>query len=230
MSKASNSSLGFEHGKIGDRIAVVQRGKQIYKKLYKPTNPRTPKQQMHRAKLAFINRLSAQMAEAINLGYAMVPELKEGISPRNAFAKKNWDNGALVWNEEEGAWGLCPDQLKLADGPLFIDENITAEVKDGLLYIHCPNPGLTTDSHTAEDDQLHVALYLPAASRLIVKCGPYRKNCKECWLELPEECLKEDVTTLVYVWFEASSYHRGRNGHLTIRPSQASTSLFLGAF
>ena len=44
MSKADNNILGLEHGKIGDRIAVVLDGKQIYKKLYKPTNPRTPQQ------------------------------------------------------------------------------------------------------------------------------------------------------------------------------------------
>ena len=29
--------MGLEHGKIGDRIAVVLNGQQIYKKLCKPT-------------------------------------------------------------------------------------------------------------------------------------------------------------------------------------------------
>ena len=47
MSHTDGNIWGLEHGKIGDRIAVVLGGKQIYKKLYKPTNPRTPKQQMH---------------------------------------------------------------------------------------------------------------------------------------------------------------------------------------
>lgn len=47
MSHTEGNSLGFEHGKIGDRIAAVINGKQIYKGLYKPKNPRTPKQQMH---------------------------------------------------------------------------------------------------------------------------------------------------------------------------------------
>lgn len=58
MSKADNNIPGLEHGKIGDRIAVVLNKKLIYKKLYKPTNPQTPEQQKHRAKLAFVNRLS----------------------------------------------------------------------------------------------------------------------------------------------------------------------------
>ena len=101
MSHADGSVLGLEHGKIGDRIAVVLDGKQIYKKLYKPTNPRTPKQQMHRAKLAFVNRLSKELAEAVNMGFAKVPVKGSCQSPRNAFVKANWDNGSIVWAERE---------------------------------------------------------------------------------------------------------------------------------
>lgn len=45
------NSFGLEHGKIGDRIAVVLNRKKLYKGLYRPTNPHTPKQQMQHAKL-----------------------------------------------------------------------------------------------------------------------------------------------------------------------------------
>ena len=96
MSHTDRNTFGLEHGKIGDRIAVVLDGKQIYKKLYRPTNPRTPKQQMHRAKIAFVNRLSSVLAEAVNLGFEMVPEKGSGQSPRNAFVKENWNNGAVL--------------------------------------------------------------------------------------------------------------------------------------
>lgn len=37
MSRAEKNIIGLEHGKVGDRIAVVLNGQQIYKKLYKPT-------------------------------------------------------------------------------------------------------------------------------------------------------------------------------------------------
>jgi hypothetical protein len=40
MSKADNTIMGLKHGKIGNRIAVVLNGQQVYKKLYRPTNPR----------------------------------------------------------------------------------------------------------------------------------------------------------------------------------------------
>ena len=108
MSHTDGNTFGLEHGKIGDRIAVVLDGKQIFKKLYKSTNPRTPKQQMHRAKLAFVNRLSKELAEAVNLGFEMVPEKGSGQTARNAFVKMNWDNGSVAWDEEKSEWGIVP--------------------------------------------------------------------------------------------------------------------------
>lgn len=107
MSHTDGNTFGLEHGKIGDRIAVVLDGKQIYKKLYKPTNPRTPKQQMHRAKLAFVNRLSKELAEAVNLGFEMVPEKGSGQTARNAFVKMNWDNGSHLYRQCMCFRGRC---------------------------------------------------------------------------------------------------------------------------
>ena len=40
---------------------------------------------------------------------------------------------------------------------------------------------------------------------------------------------EEDVM-LVYVWFQATKYHRSGGGKITVRPGQASKSVFLGAF
>ena len=39
-------------------------------------------------------------------------------------------------------WELCPERLKVADGPRYIPDNMTAEVSDGRLYVTCPNPGV----------------------------------------------------------------------------------------
>ena len=40
---------------------------------------------------------------------------------------------------------------------------------------------------------------------------------------------EEDVM-LVYVWFQATKYHRSGGGKITVSPGQASKSVFLGAF
>ena len=248
MSHADGNTFGLEHGKIGDRIAVVLNGKQIYKGLYKPTNPRTPKQQMHRAKLAFVNQLSKVLAEAVNLGFATVPQSGSGMTARNAFVKTNWNNGALVWLEREegvtgvdapkdskdgsngltGEWAVVPQRLVLANGPRYIGRGMTATVRDGRLHIGCSDPGLD-DPHAMKDDRLMVAIYRPAVPTMHLFGGPMREECRESAYELPKAEGEEDVM-LVYAWFQATSYHRSGGGKVTVRPGQASRSVFLGSF
>lgn len=252
MSHTDRNTFGLEHGKIGDRIAVVLDGKQIYKKLYKPTNPRTPKQQMHRAKIAFVNRLSSVLAEAVNLGFEMVPEKGSGQSPRNAFVKENWNNGALVWLEKEeeepgvdtseqsqgdeasggtlpGEWGVVPQRLAVAYGPRHIGQRMTASVRDGRLYVSCPDPGMD-DPHAVGDDRLMVAVYRPAVPTVHVFPGPLRKDCRECCFNLPTDVSGEDDVMHVYAWFQATKYHRSGGEKITVRPGQASPSVYLGGF
>ena len=250
MSHTDRNTFGLEHGKIGDRIAVVLDGKQIYKKLYKPTNPRTTKQQMHRAKIAFVNRLSSVLAEAVNLGFEMVPEKGSGQSPRNAFVKMNWDNGALVWLEREeeeaaareqkqgaeaaggtltGEWGIVPGQLIVAYGPRHIGQRMTASLRDGRLYVSCPDPGMD-DPHAVSDDRLMVVVYRPAVPTVHVFPGPLRKACREFSFVLPTDVSGEDDVMHVYAWFRATSYHRSGGGKVTVRPGQASPSVYLGSF
>lgn len=242
MSHTDRHLLGLEHGKIGDRIAVVLNGKQIYKSLYKPTNPRSPKQQMHRAKIAFINRLAKELADAVNIGFAMLPDKYKALSPRNAFVKKNWNNGALVWLEPEqnqadnatseapsGEWCLCPERLCLADGPRYIDMDMRAEVRNGRLHISCPKPGLA-ESKSVNDDQLLVAVYRPASHTVHIHRGPMRNECKKCNFELPTDAVSVDDTLHVYAWFQATAYHREEGHKVTVRPTQTSPSLYLGSF
>lgn len=228
MSRAEKNIIGLEHGKVGDRIGVVRGGKQYYKGLYKPTNPRSPKQQMHRDKLAFLNRLSAVLADAVNLGFAMVPKPGSGQTARNAFVHENWENGTAVWDDEHGEWDLCPERLLLAKGPRFISGDISAAVSEGQLHISCPTPGMS-DSHSVADDRMYVAVYRPEASRLHLFAGPLREDCSECEFALPEEVLGKNEEMHVYVWFQATRYHRSGGGKITVRPNQASPSLYLGS-
>ena len=228
MSKAENNILGLEHGKIGDRIAVVLNGKQIYKKLYKPTNPQTPEQQKHRAKMALVSGLAKVLKEAVNLGYAKIPKEGSMQSPRNAFVHENFYNGAIVWDEEACEWGLVPERLKLADGPRYIARRMSAEVHDGKLYVHCPDTGIK-DSHGTKDDQLMVAVYRPAAPTLHLLYGPMRDACSENVFDLPEEPKDEEDVLHVYAWFTATAYHRSSN-KCEVQLYQASPSVYLGCF
>ena len=227
MSKIDSS--GLEHGRRGDTIYVVLNGQQIKKDPYRPTNPRSPDQQMHRAKIAFINRLSAQLAEAVNLGFLRVAEEAKKQSPRNAFVKANWDNGALCWNEETTAWELCPERLLLAQGPRHIPTDITAEVDGNILRISCPDTGLG-NMYAVFDDCLYVAVFLPDVPTLKLYTGPMRADCAQCAFELPDELCATHAAMHVYAWFQATCFHRATDSRAQVRPNQASPSRYLGTF
>ena len=227
MSKIDSS--GLEHGRRGDKIYVVLNGQQIKKDPYRPTNPRSPAQQMHRAKIAFINQLSAQLAEAVNLGFLRVAEETKKQTPRNAFVKANWDNGALCWNEETTAWELCPERLLLAQGPRHIPAGITAEVDDNILRITCPDTGLG-NRYAVPDERLYVAVFLPDGPAVKLYSGPMRADCAQCAFELPDELCALHADMHVYAWFQATRFHRATDSRAQVRPDQASPSRYLGTF
>ena len=228
MSKADRNIMGLEHGKNGDRIAVVLKGQQIYKKLYKPTNPRTPEQQKHRKKLGSVNQLSKVLAEAVNRGFAKVPEPGSSQTARNAFTHENFYNGAMLWDEETEKWYIRPELLKLAMGPRYVGVEMKAEVRGGRLHISCPDTGMY-DPHGVKDDQLLVAIYRPEVPTLHLLEGPLREACGECDFPLPETEGEDDVMH-IYTWFQATKYHRSGGGKITVRPGQASQSVYLGCF
>lgn len=220
---------GMEHGKRGNKIYVVLNGQQVIKDPYSPTNPRTPAQQRHRAKLAFANRLSVHLAEAVNIGFARAAEEAKGLTPRNAFVKANWNNGSLRWNEETSLWELCPEQLLLAQGPRHIPAGITAGLDGNLLRITCPDAGLY-DMRAVPDDQLLVAVYLPDIPAMTLYRGPMRDRCSQCTFELPTEMCASGALMYVYAWFCATSFHRASGSKSQVRPDQSSPSRHLGIF
>lgn len=220
-------SKGLEHGRRGDKIYVVLNGRQIKKDPYRPTNPRSPAQQKHRAKIAFINRLSAQLADAVNLGFARVAEATKTLTPRNAFVKANWDNGSLRWDEEAGAWELCPERLLVAQGPRHIPADIAAVVEGGSLYITCPDAGLD-HKNAVPDERLYVAVYQPDVPTLNIYTGPMRADCAQCVIEFPADF--GATYAHVYAWFQATRFHRATDSHTQVRPKQSSPSRYLGTF
>ena len=227
MSKIDPS--GLEHGRRGDKVYVVLNGKQIKKDPYRPSNPRSPDQQKHRAKLAFANRLSAQLADVVNLGFLRVAEESKKQTPRNAFVKANWDNGALCWNEETTAWELCPEHLLLSQGPRHIPADITAEIDGNRLCITCSDTGLG-NPYAVPDDRLYVAVYLPDVPDVKLYTGPLRADCARRTFELPEELCATHAAMHIYVWFQATSFHRSSGSRVQVRPNQASPSRYLGTF
>lgn len=227
MSKIDSN--GLEHGRRGNTIYVVLNGQQIKKDPYRPTNPRSPAQLKHRAKIALINQLSAQLAEAVNLGFFRVAEETKKQTPRNAFVKANWNNGSLRWNEDTSLWELCPERLLVANGPRHIPYGMTVEVEGNALHIACPDAGLS-NMDAVPDDQLLVAVYLPDVPSMALYRGPTRDHCSQCTFELPTEMCASGAPMHVYVWFLATCFHRATGTKSQVRPDQSSPSHYLGTF
>lgn len=74
-----------------------------------------------------------------------------------------------------------------------------------------------------------MAVYRPAVPALNLYREPLRKDCGECEFALPEDLGGEEDEMHVYAWFQAISYHRAGGGKATVRPNQASPSLYLGS-
>ena len=223
MSKIDSS--GMKHGKQGDKIYVVLHGQQIEKALYRPSNPRTPAQQKHRAKLAFANRLSSLLSEAIALGFSRAAGEQPGLSPRNLFVRTNWNNGAFQWNDETALWQLCPEHLLLAIGPRYVSPSMSAAIENNLLLVSCPDLCLA-ERYAAPDDQLILVAYLSDVQSLVLYHGPLRADSAQCAFELPASHSQMHL----YAWFQATRFHRATASHAQVHPAQSSPSLYLGTF
>ena len=80
------------------------------------------------------------------------------------------------------------------------------------------------------DERLYMAVYLPDVSALKLYGGPLRDSCSQCTFDLPDEWCTLHATMHIYVWFQATCFHRATNSHAQVRPMQASTSHYLGTF
>ena len=55
------------------------------------------------------------------------------------------------------------------------------------------------------------------------------QDCRECCFELTMDACGEEDVMHVYAWFRATAYHRSGGGKITVRPGQASPSVYLGS-
>ena len=103
MSKQHYGILGVTQGRVGP--IVTRRWKNMnIQQGYNPyvSNPRTPAQQLHRAKFAFIGHLAGSMLPVLKVGFKALAE-QGGTTEIGCFVKRNW--GYLV--------GSTPDNVKI---------------------------------------------------------------------------------------------------------------------
>lgn len=153
MSQQHYGILGVTQGKVGP--IVTRRWKKMnIQQGYNPyvSNPRTPAQQLHRAKFAFIGHLAGTMLPVLKVGYRAVAEQK-GTTEIGCFVKCNW--GFLVGSRPDTV-KINPEEMIVADGRVvpveFVRPDMEAERK--VRFTWSPMGGDSWDS-------VFVAVYCP---------------------------------------------------------------------
>jgi hypothetical protein len=125
--------MGIQIGKLGPAVGSMWKGRNVYRS-YNPfvKNPRTPEQQLQRAKFSILTKLARVFSPASNYGFAYKAN-SEGMTQRNIFIKLNKD--ALTYNDPDFVINYA--DIRCADGPVtpatfgtptFADGKITVPV------------------------------------------------------------------------------------------------------
>ena len=127
MAKFYSSTFGAISGKHGSAVAVTRKDGTTYIRMYvKPSNPRTDKQQAHRAKFA----LSSKALVPFNPIFKDTIGIANGISTARSYAFKN----AIVG--EYPNLSVDYDKLMFSFGPLEKLHNASATTNNGVVTIN----------------------------------------------------------------------------------------------
>lgn len=126
MAKYYSSTFGKISGKHGSAVAVIMKDGTTYLREYsKPSNPRTDKQQAHRAKFA----LSSKALVPFNPIFKKTMGITNGISIARSYAYKN----AIVG--EYPSFELDYKKLMFSFGPIEKLANASASFSEGYIYV-----------------------------------------------------------------------------------------------
>ena len=127
MAKYYSSTFGTISGKHGNAVAVARKDGTTYIRMYaKPSNPRTEKQQAHRAKFA----LSSRALVPFNPIFKQTIGITNGISTARSYTFKN----AIVG--EYPNFAINYEKLMFSFGPLEKLHNSSAKCSDGVVTIN----------------------------------------------------------------------------------------------
>ena len=127
MAKFYSSTFGAISGKHGSAVAVTRKDGTTYIRIYtKPSNPRTDKQQAHRAKFA----LSSKALVPFNPIFKETIGITNGISAARSYAFKN----AIVG--EYPNFSVDYESLMFSFGSLEKLNNASATSNDGIVTIN----------------------------------------------------------------------------------------------
>ena len=126
MAKYYSSTFGKISGKHGNAVAVIRQDGSTYLRIYKkPSNPRTDKQQAHRAKFA----LSSRALVPFNPIFKTTIGVTNGISTARSYAFRNAIEG------EYPSLSMNYEKLMFSFGPIERLHNTSFGINEGVVSL-----------------------------------------------------------------------------------------------
>lgn len=175
MAKANYNALNIWRGRIGGQVYKNVRGKQVIAPFVAPKNPNTSKQQLARAKMAFIGTLATIFRYVIRIGFKGAAA-SHGSTPFGRFVKENYHS---MTGTQPGAISILPSSIVVAKGSrtgASFSPNIDTDSTPGKVTLNI------TDATTVYEDEatdlIYGALYAPDLEEAIVSEGVARTEEK----------------------------------------------------
>lgn len=212
MSKNKDGIMGSNSGKVGTVVAYKWKGKDVlrgYSRSIK--NPRTPAQQLHRAKFKTISLLASGLLPMIKKGFRQLAD-KESSTETGLFVKSNWP---LVEANDVNSVSIPLDRVAVSRGELpgVVFEEL--QLTDSVVSVTFS----TVDREgTAGDDYVYLGVYCPTQNMSVLS-APVKRIDKRVQTTLPAAMLGKELH--LYGFAVGSDFN-------SLHKFEASDSCYLG--
>lgn len=169
MARTTKNVLGNQSGRIGQVVGMVNDGVQLYRSYTdRIINPRTPKQQMARAKLSELSLVSRAFKTACSMGLKFIRKPLENI--QNVFIRLNKSN---ISGDAPAEVVVDYTQLTIAKGNLPMPGFGSARADEALQVdvTWVPNDDIPG---TSASDKVYIHLFQPDTKTGITSEGMNR--------------------------------------------------------
>ncbi len=216
MSKNKYGIMGPNSGKIGTVVAYTWKGKEVmrgYSRLM--TNPKTPAQQLHRAKFKSISLLASDLLPMIKRGFGQMADVQSSTET-GLFIKHNWP---IVEATSEDAVNIPLEAVVVSKGDLpgvaFGEPQLTGSGQQRTVSVDFA----TVDKEgTANDDYVYLGLYC-LAEKTSQLSAPVKRFDQLVEVKIPKMMHGKEVH--LYGFAIGSDFNRLHN-------NEASDSLYIG--
>lgn len=202
MSKNKNGIMGSNSGKIGTVVAYKWKGKDVFRAYSRSkNNPRTPAQQLHRAKFKSVNLLASDLLPLLKCGFRSAAE-RLSSTETGLFVKTNWP---LVEADAEGGIGIPLDRVLVSKGDLpcveFGEPQVSGSGRRMVVSVDFDTVDRTS---VTNDDYVYLGAYCPAA-KVSLLSAPVKRLEGRVQMNIPPIMLGETIH--LYGFAEGSDYN-----------------------